>query len=154
MSLERETDVKTGSPSEAFETRITGPLLLGSDARTLTWLASAGPAILGSVKLVCEKPQVAQMSDLIVVSANQRTWQAISARLLAAIAEYGREHAILKLKVNKDSRFDWVPQQLTRYGYHDADSARMEFYLDLYYRPGHQRRSHVVKASDQPRMAC
>lgn len=142
--------------TEAFETRIVGPLALDpTDSRTLVWIANAGPTALGSVHLTCDRNHVATLRDLIVATGSQRTRLAVSARLLAAVAEYAREQGILKLKVHRNSSFEWVPQQLARYGFKDADNGRVEFYLDLYYRPGHHRPKHrTVHPNDEVRLAC
>jgi hypothetical protein len=74
---------------------------------------------------------------------------------MTAVAEYAREHGILKLKVNENSRCEWLPQQLSKLGFSDAarNDEDMQFYLDLYHRPVRKRdRRHPPRPEFS--MAC
>ncbi len=133
-------------PVEATAMTVTGPIVLGDpSAATLLWTAKAGHAVTGSVKLVLEPQGIAQLRDLdLLTHETPHIRQTASARLLHAVADYCRERGILKLKVHRNSHFDFVPAQLTRFGFSDArrSNGKMQFYLDIYV-PPKRRRSPV-----------
>lgn len=123
---------KTYDPLEIY---VVGPLALeASDTRLLLWLAKSGDMALGSIKLHWEHSHTAQIRDLQLSSENMRSRQAHSAKLIGAVAEYAREHGILKIKVHRNSRSAAMLEQLIKVGFSDAarTSDDMQFYLDLY----------------------
>lgn len=121
---------------DGSEIAVTGPLALSAaEPGTLMWLAKAGGCVAGSVRLACDlHHHVATLKDLQLGGNKDQSRQAVSSKLLAAVAEYVREHGILKVKVHRNSRLDWIPQQLSRHGLSDATTRpdHMQFYVDLY----------------------
>lgn len=148
---------RSPSANDGFEINVVGPLPLRSgEPRALLWLLKAGQMVLGSVRLGCEHPQVAVVRDLQLHSEASRSRQAYSAKLISAVAEYAREHGILKLKVHRNSRCEWLPQQLSMLGFSDAARSGddMQFYLDLY-KPLKRRHRAYPSHADAPfQLAC
>lgn len=142
--------------TEGMETMVFGPLALDpAEPGVLTWLAKAGPYPVGSVRLMAEHAQIAVLRDLQFSSDQPHTRQGISAKLLSAVADYAREHGILKVKVHRNSRMDWVRQQLAHYGFADAASGRdqMQFYVDIYM-PVRKKPHIATERREAMRMAC
>lgn len=116
---------------------VSGPLALtASEPQTLTWLARSGSKVVASVKLAVEQHQVGTVRDL-EVSEQTPLRQMVEVRLMESLAEYAREHGILKLKVDRGSGREWIGQLMARVGFRDAASrasthAPTQFYLDLY----------------------
>ena len=135
-----------------------GPFSLhAAEHGTLLWMVKAGEMVLGSVRLTSDRRQVAELTDLVLHATDERTQQSHSAKLMCAVAEYARDHGILKLVVSEDSRRSWLPQQLSRLGFRDAarnSDEDMEFYLDLYHRPNRKRDRAVQAAGAEYSMSC
>lgn len=149
--------MSTMKVTDGFEVGVSGPLVLGQTGRQrLTWLAKSGACMLGSVSLVSEiRHHVGTLRDLQLFTESMASRQSVSGKLLAAVAEYAREHGVLKVKVHRNSRMEWVPQQLSRHGLTDASTGRetMQFYVDLY-RPIKKLHAASSGSKQQAKLAC
>ena len=137
--------IKTNDPLEVY---VVGPLALeATDPRLLLWIAKSGEMALGSIGLHWEHSHTAHIRDLQVNTENPRSRQAHAAKLIGAVAEYAREHGILKIKVHKNSRSSGLMEQLVKVGFSDAarNSDDMQFYLDLYKPLSKRARTHAVR---------
>lgn len=121
-----------------FDIEVSGPICLSSAApNVMTWMAKSGGVVLGQIKLCWDQKQVAVLRDLEVLEEKDR-WGLVT-KLVGKVAEFAREHGILKLKIHHNSAFEWLGGLLTRLGFKDAASKKvsqvtpMQFYLDLYH---------------------
>jgi hypothetical protein len=143
---------KTDKVETGFKVEVEGPMCLSSATpNVMTWMAKSGGVVLGQVRLSWEHKQVAVLRDL-EVSAEKDRW-GVMTRLVGKIAEFVREHGILKLKVHRNSAFEWLGGLLMRLGFKDAASTKvsestpMQFYLDLYH-GGRRRGKEDTPISD------